>query len=261
MPKRKKPVNGSEHEEAEIPPEAKAKLADIEAFQESLKECTSIGDTAGLALNVEVQCFDAMWKAAGDYSERTPERMQKAEVPLRWMSLRLASVRAMAESLADVKMVATVGSAFGDYADAALTLAKAQLHAERVSKDGGLAFRRGPSLDALKMASKAHEKAQLRIWALAVAQGSTTNAIGGKRGDARRNPEPLTHRERAVLDYLKAIPSGEGRTGTKIIEALAALRKPIFMDNSTLTSAVMPRLKRNHNVRNRRGVGYYIESE
>jgi hypothetical protein len=84
-------------------------------------------------------------------------------------------------------------------------------------------------------------------------QATETKAVGAQGEPQRESPPPLTPDERAVLDLIRGLPDGEGITGKKII---AALRGRV--DQSTLTSRIIPRLKRWWDVDNRRGVGYFV---
>jgi hypothetical protein len=68
---------------------------------------------------------------------------------------------------------------------------------------------------------------------------------------------PLTETGAAVLALIKAQPTGSGITGREIVKVLSERGFPI--QQSTLTKHVMPELKKWHGVKNRLGVGYYIE--
>jgi hypothetical protein len=70
-------------------------------------------------------------------------------------------------------------------------------------------------------------------------------------------PPPLSETEQHVLDVIRAQPPGKCITGPQIVAALAKLRFPLAL--STLTRHTIPTLKKHYGVRNRRGVGYYIE--
>jgi hypothetical protein len=77
----------------------------------------------------------------------------------------------------------------------------------------------------------------------------------------RRDPrpviaEPMSETEKAVFELLTALPAGEALTGSEIISRLGA--KGIPIEQSTLTRHIIPKLKE-HGVRNRRNVGYYVE--
>jgi hypothetical protein len=69
---------------------------------------------------------------------------------------------------------------------------------------------------------------------------------------------PLSVPERAVLAIIKALPPGTGITGPKILEKLAQQQPAIYLEQSTLTSQIIPVLKKHHGVLNRQNVGYYV---
>ncbi len=72
-------------------------------------------------------------------------------------------------------------------------------------------------------------------------------------------PEPMTDSQQAVYNILNALPPGECLTGKEILEKLPTGHRG--MDSSTLTSHVIPVLKRSHGVKNKRGAGYYIDRQ
>ena len=88
------------------------------------------------------------------------------------------------------------------------------------------------------------------------------NAGTAVRGDTiagegeRESTKPLTKKAAAVLDLLNTIPPNRGMTGAEILAALD--KKDMIFDQSTLTKRIIPEL-RPYGVRNRRGVGYYID--
>jgi len=67
---------------------------------------------------------------------------------------------------------------------------------------------------------------------------------------------PLSENEQAVLNE---IPNGKegAKTGKEILRSLE--EKNIRIDQSVLTKRIIPVLKKNHRVKNRRNVGYYRE--
>lgn len=69
---------------------------------------------------------------------------------------------------------------------------------------------------------------------------------------------PLTRKAAAVFNLLKKLPADRGMTGDEILDALNDQDPPVLMDQSTLTVRIIPELKAK-GVRNRRGVGYYID--
>src|SRR5262249_45584287 len=84
-------------------------------------------------------------------------------------------------------------------------------------------------------------------------QEAETRTSGDRRAPDRESPPPITPDECAVLDLIQALPSGEGITGKKIVAALKGR-----VDQSTLTSRIIPKLKRWWDVDNRRGAGYFV---
>jgi hypothetical protein len=68
---------------------------------------------------------------------------------------------------------------------------------------------------------------------------------------------PLTDTEKRVLDLIKSQPQGTGVTGSQIVTTLSNQNYPI--EQSTLTRHIIPKLKQWYGVKNRPGVGYYID--
>lgn len=69
---------------------------------------------------------------------------------------------------------------------------------------------------------------------------------------------PLTRTEEKVLGLILQQPPGGGITGRQIINQLC--REGFLIDQSTLTSHIIPKLKLHRGVRNRGGVGYFVAS-
>lgn len=65
---------------------------------------------------------------------------------------------------------------------------------------------------------------------------------------------PLTEKERAVLDIIKAVPEGRGIIGKKICSQMAERGQEL--GQGTLRRHIIPKLKP-HGVKNRSGEGYY----
>lgn len=88
--------------------------------------------------------------------------------------------------------------------------------------------------------------------------GQSTRPTGRVTGQM---PPLLTEVQEAVLDIIKAPPSGKpGVTGPDIISILRQ-RTGRMLGQSTLTAHIIPVLKRTHGVKNERGSrGYYIPS-
>lgn len=72
------------------------------------------------------------------------------------------------------------------------------------------------------------------------------------------SPVPLTELEALVLEVIREQPPGQAITGKAIVAALA--KRGVLIEQSTLTRHLLPKLKQDHGVRNRRGVGYFIQS-
>ena len=68
--------------------------------------------------------------------------------------------------------------------------------------------------------------------------------------------QPLTERERQVLDIIAAQSEGKGISGRGII-AEVRHRHNRVLEQSTLSGRIVPRLK-HYGVRNRPRVGYYV---
>jgi len=64
----------------------------------------------------------------------------------------------------------------------------------------------------------------------------------------------------AVLEILLELPSYRGLTGPKILDALSARNPPIHIDQSTLTTRVIPELKA-YGIENQRRIGYRIPND
>jgi hypothetical protein len=73
------------------------------------------------------------------------------------------------------------------------------------------------------------------------------------RKKAAAGPHPLTPHEQAVLERIPFYPNAIREKA--LLSELA--RAGTNLDHSTLTSRIIPQLKRGHGVRNRRSVGYY----
>jgi hypothetical protein len=65
----------------------------------------------------------------------------------------------------------------------------------------------------------------------------------------------LTTLEQSVLDIIIAQPPGSGIPGKQILKEMA--KKGRILDDSTLTTHIIPKLKAWHRVKTRRGAGYY----
>jgi hypothetical protein len=93
------------------------------------------------------------------------------------------------------------------------------------------------------------------------AMSAVREPANGPRRHVRGKGEkpPLTPDAAAVLDILKALPQHQAMTGPRILDALAKLNPPKFLDASTLTKHIMPLLKKHYGVKNKPRVGYYIE--
>jgi len=80
------------------------------------------------------------------------------------------------------------------------------------------------------------------------------------RARKKRQRPPLPDNDIAVLELLENLPERKGLTGRQIFQMLD--EKKIYVDQSTLTKSIIPRLRRNgYNVKNNRnGAGYYIKS-
>lgn len=76
--------------------------------------------------------------------------------------------------------------------------------------------------------------------------------------DDHPGSEPLTPSARAVLELLGELPPNAALTGPEILTALDNKKPPILLDQSTLTSRIIPALKP-HGVKNKPRVGYYLD--
>ena len=72
-------------------------------------------------------------------------------------------------------------------------------------------------------------------------------------------PPPLSEKATAVYKLLLELPEDEGLTGRQIVSRLR--EQGVFTDESTLTTHIIPKLKRVHGVVNRPNVGYCIPSD
>ncbi len=70
--------------------------------------------------------------------------------------------------------------------------------------------------------------------------------------------EPLSALEGWVLEVIRSVPPERGITGPQIIAKIRE-RYRVVLDQASLTSRIIPKLKGQHGVRNRPRVGYYIE--
>ena len=68
---------------------------------------------------------------------------------------------------------------------------------------------------------------------------------------------PLTTGARAVLEVLQGLKETEAMTGKKILDALANKNEPIYIDQSTLTTRIIPALKA-YGVQNKKRLGYFV---
>jgi len=66
---------------------------------------------------------------------------------------------------------------------------------------------------------------------------------------------PMSVHQKAVYDLLLKLPFGEGRRGTQILFEL----KTLGIEQSTLTTRIIPFLKTHYNVKNTPGAGYFIQ--
>jgi hypothetical protein len=75
---------------------------------------------------------------------------------------------------------------------------------------------------------------------------------------AGESKPPLSPNAALVLDILKALPTGRALTGPKILDALAERTPPVYLDQGTLTSQIMPLLKEHYGVKNKPRIGYHV---
>jgi len=85
-------------------------------------------------------------------------------------------------------------------------------------------------------------------------------SIEPQRSEQAAIDKPLTPRARAVLALLKSLGPNEALTTKQILDALGGLETPIYLDDSTFYSRIIPELKP-HGVQNRPKVGYYLSSD
>lgn len=71
--------------------------------------------------------------------------------------------------------------------------------------------------------------------------------------------EPLTDNERFVLSIIRRQKLGEGIQSKQILKQLD--EDGLTIDDTDLRKRIIPRLKRDYNVKNRRGVGYYCDRD
>jgi hypothetical protein len=74
----------------------------------------------------------------------------------------------------------------------------------------------------------------------------------GRRTARKRHAPPLSDREQEVLDLIASHPPGAAIPGK-------AITRHTGVCQSTLTSHIIPKLKRWYGVKNRRGAGYYLD--
>ena len=98
-----------------------------------------------------------------------------------------------------------------------------------------------------------------RIQKLATERGDEARPQSMKRPKPEASPAgkpPLSKSERAVLEIIRALPDGEGILGPQILKELGK-RGIRSVDQSHLTSRIMPMLKEHYGIANRPNVGYY----
>lgn len=102
-----------------------------------------------------------------------------------------------------------------------------------------------------QIAQKAREK-------LTEAKTKQSGSKVERRTQKKRQRPPLPDNYMAVLELLENLPERKGLTGKQILQALD--EKKIYIDQSTLTKGIIPRLRDNgYGVKNKRnGAGYYI---
>ncbi len=110
-------------------------------------------------------------------------------------------------------------------------------------------------LDAKAGLSKAKKLKKSRVSRQSKNRKKKTSAAQQKK---RKKP-PLLGNDMTVLKLLENLPERKGLTGKEILQVLD--KKEIFIDQSTLTKSIIPRLQHNgYRIKNRRdGAGYYIE--
>lgn len=101
---------------------------------------------------------------------------------------------------------------------------------------------------------------------------STSKKVGKKRGHHNNRGiadkkqassdvrEPLGHSAAAVYEELLKLPVHRGLTGPDLLDALSKRDPPVLIDQSTLTSRLVPEL-RPYGIENKPRVGYYIRSD
>jgi hypothetical protein len=73
-------------------------------------------------------------------------------------------------------------------------------------------------------------------------------------------PPQLTDKARAVLELLRSQPSGKGLDGSAIRRKLKTREQDrLTITQAVLTSHIMPILKQHYGVKNKRGLGYYVQ--
>ncbi len=87
---------------------------------------------------------------------------------------------------------------------------------------------------------------------------SDSEKSGDEKG-GKNKQKPLSDKEDAVLKLLEALPKRKGIIGRKILKSLD--KQQIYIDHSTLTKSIIPRLKQKGYkiINNRDGAGYYLE--
>jgi len=90
-------------------------------------------------------------------------------------------------------------------------------------------------------------------------QGDTGGGKADIKPKRKRKTPPLPEKDITVLELLENLPERKGLTGKQILQMLD--EKKIYIDQSTLTKGIIPRLRRNgYRIKNKRnGAGYYIE--
>jgi len=99
--------------------------------------------------------------------------------------------------------------------------------------------------------------AELQGIAAMSAARSPANGSRRRVGGEGEKP-PLTEKAAAVLKLLRDLPAERGLTGPRILDELSAQTPPIQLDQSTLTTHILPVLKKHYGVKNTRRVGYYL---
>lgn len=68
---------------------------------------------------------------------------------------------------------------------------------------------------------------------------------------------PMSPDQQAVFELLEKLEPGRAMMGTQIVSELS--RKGIGIEQSTLTSRIIPFLKKHYSVKNQPGAGYYVD--